>query len=271
MNGNFFNFSSKVFDEMVENLIKFYCDPREKRHIIKSRFDSKDNILQISINEEFNDKLFLSSSHGKELDYEEVKSAIMDQDFGSVCWVWLQDGESPYENHAPFEENGLDFHDAYRVMTLELDNWELADIKLDKVVELIKVTTEKESKDFSKVIEENFDLATITLDKYEGICEFCNKDTSGEMYLLKESGVNVACGNIYYENDIAIIDDIAVDVNYRGKGYAKIIMKHLINRSKEMGYKLVCLYATPDGFPVYENLGFIAQNFYMQVYFLERR
>lgn len=91
-----------------------------------------------------------------------------------------------------------------------------------------------------------------------------NKDKDiAEIDLLYKNDFPAATGNIYFEKDITIIDDISTHRNFLRQGLTKPMMNHLINRVYNQDYYLVGLIATPEGYNVYRKLGFRSINLYL--------
>lgn len=58
------------------------------------------------------------------------------------------------------------------------------------------------------------------------------------------------------EHSSGYIYGIYTELEHRRKGFARIVMRSLIARLKDAGVKIVSLYASDAGKPVYEGLGF---------------
>ncbi|MBN2260038.1 MAG: GNAT family N-acetyltransferase [Clostridiales bacterium] len=88
------------------------------------------------------------------------------------------------------------------------------------------------------------------------VIEYPNK----ELYFLKESGLNVGMGGIYYTNDTAVLFGIGILKEHRKKGYSKKIVSALIEKAKAHHYSDIELEVDQDNltaYSLYKNIGFI--------------
>jgi len=76
--------------------------------------------------------------------------------------------------------------------------------------------------------------------------QYLNMGTNYHIYVIEEDSSIVGFGCLYldykfYRNcsSVGHIEDIIVDKNYRGKGYAKIIINKLIEIAKNDCYKVI--------------------------------
>ncbi|ASZ09223.1 GNAT family N-acetyltransferase [Mesoplasma chauliocola] len=77
------------------------------------------------------------------------------------------------------------------------------------------------------------------------------------MVLVKDYQHNiVGAGNIYFDNENAIIDDIVVLKSACNQGLAKMIMFYLISYVKQLNKQSVLLFGTEIATPIYKKIGF---------------
>jgi len=74
--------------------------------------------------------------------------------------------------------------------------------------------------------------------------------------VLYENNIPVACGRLYFTDDIAHIGRVAVLKEYRRKGYATKICKKLIDIAISKKYNMITLGAQKYVVELYEKLGF---------------
>lgn len=260
------SFNDSRYDFMVDNFVKFYCDPNFdilKNHTI---IDLINNHIQITIPNTNNMLIFSSSELAvlKESEIQKIKQNHLNK---NITWIYFQKDKNNIVSKTSFENNGFEFHDDYQAMFLTKDKFNLSsDVNLIK-----EVTNAKDAKIFSKIIEDSFDLSTIDLRKYEGIHQWNEIRKESHMILVKVENEFVGTGNIYSENNYSLIDDISILDTHRNKGYAKQIMKYLIDYGFNQNSKEVLLFATPDGAPLYNKIGFQGLEFFMQVFYLESK
>ena len=69
-------------------------------------------------------------------------------------------------------------------------------------------------------------------------------------------GEPVACGSTYLTGRTAGVYNIATLEAFRGRGIGYAVTAWLMNDAYERGCTETILHASPDGFPVYERLGY---------------
>jgi ribosomal protein S18 acetylase RimI-like enzyme len=78
----------------------------------------------------------------------------------------------------------------------------------------------------------------------------------GVPYLAREDGQVVAVGFGVFAAGTAGVFNIATVPAYRGRGYGRAISSRIVADGVERGADLAYLQATPDGYPLYESMGF---------------
>lgn len=83
-------------------------------------------------------------------------------------------------------------------------------------------------------------------------------DFTGEHFALYEDDVLRAIARLdVYAPTISQVRFVAVDTSIQGKGYGKLIMEAVENRSKETGNTKMILHARDYAVPFYEKLNYI--------------
>lgn len=83
-------------------------------------------------------------------------------------------------------------------------------------------------------------------------------DLTGEHFALYEDDVLRAIARLdTYAPTISQVRFVAVDTSIQGKGYGKLIMEAVENRSKETGNTKMILHARDYAVPFYEKLNYI--------------
>ncbi len=80
-----------------------------------------------------------------------------------------------------------------------------------------------------------------------------------KLLLLKEAEQAVATALVYQTGDVIGVHLVGVPDEYRGRGFARMIMQQVIKISIEMGGKYLTLQASAAGEPLYLQLGFERQ------------
>ncbi|WP_031542135.1 GNAT family N-acetyltransferase [Mesoplasma photuris] len=255
-----FKFNNDFQKELVNNFAKYFSSPFEE--YIESNFDwINDDILKIN---KINSDSYVVVSLGLEkINVNQISKIISNQN--NVSWINFSDNSNCL-NHEVLTTNGFEFLHSYQAMILKTQNWSHEDSLNNQRVKVVE--TKSETDIFKNIINQTFDLETIDLEKYAHINEYNLRNNVNHAILIKDDNDNyVGTGNIYFDSQYAIIDDISVLASARGKGYAKIIMFYLISYAKKIGKESVLLFGTEDGTPVYEKIGFDLIDTYMEVFY----
>lgn len=81
----------------------------------------------------------------------------------------------------------------------------------------------------------------------------------GELYVIVDGGQVVGCGALKLNGEIPYLSRIYVDERYRGKGYGKAIVVHLMDRNTELGHSELELWSDTlfrTAHKLYERLGY---------------
>ncbi|PWF96210.1 MULTISPECIES: hypothetical protein [Spiroplasma] len=95
-----------------------------------------------------------------------------------------------------------------------------------------EVTSQTIVHDVVKVIKSAFDLSLIDLAKYQSIWELNQAEKISYLTILTKNNIPVSTGNLYFEPELAIIDDIATHSNHQKQGFAKENANSFIKPSK---------------------------------------
>ena len=127
--------------------------------------------------------------------------------------------------------------------------------------------------DYEKIIE----LYTeFTGEEYTiGENNFFNFIGAHRIYVIESlEGIVIGCATFFTEKKlihnlswVAHIEDVIISSSYRGQGYGKVLIKHLIAKAEEEACYKVILNCSDDVRPFYETCGFQEKNLQMAVYF----
>jgi len=116
--------------------------------------------------------------------------------------------------------------------------------------------------DVKRILESSFNT-TVSFDNYT------NNNT---VYVLEVNNKVVATATlviipkfIHNGKCMGLIEDVAVDESIRGKGYASLIIKELVNKSKELNCYKVILNCNDELVTFYEKNGFVKNGILMRV------
>ncbi|ATI73406.1 GNAT family N-acetyltransferase [Mesoplasma florum] len=250
-------------NDLINNFAKYYANPAEK--YIKQNFNWETDHVCVITKEQKNNLTVVLNDLLK-LDNKQVKEITKEQ----KAMTWINFSNNEYnENHEVLIKNNFELLHVYQGMVLQTKNWEIKDSLSNPHIKVVE--NKDEVKAFTDIIENTFDLETIVLDKYLPIHEYNLENKVNHMILVKdENNKFVGTGNIYFDDQHAVIDDISVLVEARGKGYAKMIMFYLISYAKQIEKSEVLLFGTEDGTPVYEKIGFKLIDTFMEVFYKKK-
>ncbi|WP_241970129.1 bifunctional helix-turn-helix transcriptional regulator/GNAT family N-acetyltransferase [Spiroplasma poulsonii] len=164
-----------------------------------------------------------------------------------------------------FEKSGLQHFETALGMLINLSTFTINN-RENQNEQFQEVTSQTIVHDVVKVIKSAFDLSLIDLAKYQSIWELNQAEKIIYLTILTKNNIPVSTGNLYFEPELAIIDDIATHSNHQKQGFAKEMLIHLLNQAKQANYQYAGLIATPDGLPLYKKLGFKSQKLCFNVY-----
>ena len=102
---------------------------------------------------------------------------------------------------------------------------------------------------------------------------FLENDKSSEIWVLDLEGKIVGTGKICIENKLihnngrlGHLEDLVVDKEHRRKGYGTTMIKHLLERAKEVGCYKVILQSSNDNMNYYRSFGFKEKDSTMMLY-----
>ncbi|WHQ36649.1 GNAT family N-acetyltransferase [Spiroplasma sp. SV19] len=261
------NFNDQKLNKLVTNFIHYMVDPKhnEGKQIIETDYknffhhiDSRDSKSNLNI---------VISSHLTTADQFAKAGEIIDQyhaDKTPFTWCTITVDNSQTEKLF-FEKCGLQHFETALGMLIDLTTF-ITTNRAAADEQFQEVTTQTTVHDVVKVVKSAFDLSLIDLAKYQSIWELNQDQKISYLTILTKNNIPVSTGNLYFEPELAIIDDIATHSAHQKQGYAKEMLIHLLNKAKQANYQYAGLIATPHGLPLYQKLGFESQNLYFNVY-----
>lgn len=261
------NFNDKLERQIVDYFIKYNVDPNPVNNGKIVIFDPENQIHYTnSIASPSNLNVVVSKNLVTKTQYNKALEIIKvwQKNKEPFTWVVVSNSQSAKEKSF-FIKEGFKYEEVVIGMIIDLKNFN-SKVPLNENEKIKAVETLTDVKKFRNVIKSAFSLNLIDLQKYYGLYEMRKtQDIDYQVYLTVD-GVPASTGQFYYSNKLAIIDDIATDPKFQKRGLAKKMLHHLLNQAKKMGYEQAALIATPDGFPVYEKLGFKPIKLFFDVY-----
>jgi GNAT superfamily N-acetyltransferase len=129
---------------------------------------------------------------------------------------------------------------------------------LPENVKILPADSRKTLKQVKNIFAAAFNCSLADCEKKLGFLDekiLDREDRHLKSFILYENDQPVATG-AYYAFDKFSIESIGTLESARGRGYAGLIMKHLLREAQRLGYNSACLSASEAGRSVYEKVGF---------------
>ncbi len=113
-------------------------------------------------------------------------------------------------------------------------------------------------KDIKAVFVDAFDYVESDYDRKFGFLDefrLNSKNNKIKAYVVYENGEAVSTAS-YYAHDRFSIENVGTIKSARGKGYAALMLKVLLNEAKKLGYNEACLVSSEVALSVYKKIGF---------------
>lgn len=91
------------------------------------------------------------------------------------------------------------------------------------------------------------------------VIELLINDKDIQILLGRQNGQAITCGLLYKSDNVIGIHQLGVKQAFQGKGIAKYFMQEIMASCKRWRAKHIVLQASPEGQPLYDNLGFRTQ------------
>ncbi|MFA6417405.1 MAG: GNAT family N-acetyltransferase [Patescibacteria group bacterium] len=131
------------------------------------------------------------------------------------------------------------------------------DYCLPSGVKIEAVTTDLAWEHFRAIFSEAFDKTTDEFDKKFGFLKKFVLDQQEKhlnFFLLYENGVPVSSGGYYAFNNFSI-ENIGTLKIARGRGYAGLMVRFLLNEARLLGYDSACLVGSEEAVAIYQKAG----------------
>lgn len=261
-------FNDPKYDELVENFIAYTTDPHHNGGQQKVKIDLTNKFHYVSsINAPSNLNIVMSGEittpEQKNMAQEIVKP-YLEQNL-AFTWCTISKNNSAEEKKF-MEAIGLHYHETDLGMIINLDDYQEKTYDSHPDLVFKKVATPHEVDDFRMVIENAFELSLIDLTKYPTLLKLNQEDNISHLVILYQNGLPAATGHLYFQNNLAIIDDIATHADFQRQGLATKMLNYLLTLAKNTGYHDAGLIATTDGYPVYKKNGFEPIEIFFNVY-----
>ncbi|WP_368487006.1 GNAT family N-acetyltransferase [Spiroplasma sp. DGKH1] len=253
---------------LAQNFVRYVTDPfREEGGY--DIIDVENEIYQTEITTEEGNTytVAISTQFDYDEDSEKIKEITKYQVDNDLDFILYTIGDHHDEQETDFLESlGLVLNEQLIGMVFDLKRWKKGRKKIPPNVKFRRVNDNKRLKDFSLILKSAFGPKSWDYAFYKTLLKLNKDETICQIDLLYKNNLPAGTGNIYFEKEIAIIDDIATHQNFRHQGLAKLMIDHLLTTAWNNDYDLVGLIATPEGFNMYRKLGFRPIKLYLNEY-----
>lgn len=149
------------------------------------------------------------------------------------------------------------YKDCGYIMTANIAN-KKEEIILPKNIKIIRVKNKKMLNEYKWIFKEAFDCTLQDTNQKFGFLDSIIIDETNDhinTFILYKNNKAVSTW-AYFAFDNFSIENIGTKKAYRGKWYAHLIMRHLIEEAKRLKYRQACLVASEAWSHVYEKVGF---------------
>lgn len=261
------DFKDKLEKTIVDNFIKYNVDPNPISDGKIVVFDPETQIHYINsvasasnLNVVVSKNLVSKQQHDKALEIIN----IFQNNKMPFTWCVVSNSKAAKEKDF-FAEQGFIYSETLTAMMLDLNEFN-DQIPLNENEKIKEVQTIEDVEKFRQIIKSAFSLVLIDLQKYYGLYEMSKTKKINYQIFLSVDDVPASSGQFYFDENLIMIDDIATAPDFQKKGLAKKMLNHLLNTGKARGFTQAALIATPEGFDLYQKLGFRPINLYFDVY-----
>jgi ribosomal protein S18 acetylase RimI-like enzyme len=237
------------------------------RYIVYQMIDSIRDILNIKIVQEEKDNLFLFKTEPF-IDSLYNFAHILNEDFSAndLGAINAFFGDSAYRIKSLDSENinkllldnGFKLKNSSYGMVIDNLDERNFDYTLEDNIKIKYSDTENILKDIKSVFVDAFDYVESDYDRKFGFLDkfrLNSDDNKINAYVIYENGEAVSTA-AFYAYDKFSIENVGTIKSARGKGYAALMLKFILNEAKKLGYNEACLVSSEAALSVYKKLGF---------------
>lgn len=261
------DFKNKFEKTIVSYFIKYNVNPNPNNDGKIIDFDVENQIHHTnSLASASNLNVAVSKHLVTEKQFNKATQIIKTYQENKEPFTWvIVANDQVLKEKAFFLKNGFKHDETITTMVIDLDKFNQED-KINENEKFNEVKTSEDIDKFKDIIKKSFSLILIDLQKYNGLLEMRKNKKVDYLVYFTVDNQPVSTGNFYIEDNVVIIDDIATSPDFQRHGYGKKMLYHLLTVAKSMGYKQAALIATPNGFPLYQKIGFKAIDLFFEVF-----
>ena len=136
---------------------------------------------------------------------------------------------------------------------------DLPEIRVPKGVKITEVCTDDDQVEWLNVLMEAFEEPELARPDFQQYLShsFVGPQPISRHYLARWQNRPCAISTLLCSEQAAGIYHVATLPTYRGHGLGKALTLAAMRTAREIGYSTAVLFATPSGYPVYQQLGFV--------------
>jgi GNAT superfamily N-acetyltransferase len=172
-------------------------------------------------------------------------------------WVdWQDIGTPGLREYLNSKKIHLDHFKGMPAMSRGLDN--LPELSLPKEVEVVRVQSQQDQADWLNVLMEGFEEPEPSRPDFRQFLANSLAEPAPvfEHFLARWQGEPCAISTLLQAKQGAGIYHVTTLPSHRRRGLGKALTLAAMQSAREAGYKQSILFATPSGFPAYQQLGF---------------
>lgn len=248
----------------IENKISKF-DP--SRYTVYQMISSISDILNIKIIQEEKKNLFLFKTEPF-IDSLYNFAHILDEDFSENDLQTINKffGDSGYRIKTPENkninklllDNGFKLKNSSYSMVINNLSKLNFDYALTEHIRVDSANTEGILQNIKSAFVDAFDYVSSDYDRKFGFLDkfrLNSEDNKINAYIIYENEEAVSTAS-YYAYDNFSIENVGTIKSARGKGYAALMLKFILNEAKKLGYNEACLVSSEAALSVYKKLGF---------------
>lgn len=165
---------------------------------------------------------------------------------------WVSPDDKPEDLVHHLESSGYINTENNVAMYFDLDAWD-GHVTMPAELQIVSATDKKTLRDFALVLTN--DEASFE-EYFAWIATVLTEEDPIEYYVGYVDGKPVVRGLSCYFAQVAGLHGLSTVPDARHRGYGKAMQQYRLKLAKERGYHIAVLQASPEGYPLYQKLGY---------------
>ncbi|KAA0255757.1 MAG: GNAT family N-acetyltransferase [Chloroflexi bacterium] len=185
-----------------------------------------------------------------------ILETFLSKDLPFFWVVWSDSGTPGLGDYLNSKNVRFEHFTGMPCMSRGLDN--LPELPLLQEVEIVRVQSQQEQANWLNVLMEGFDEPAASRTDFQQILanSLAEPDPMFEHFLARWQGAPCSISTLLKAEHGAGIYHVTTLPQHRGKKLGKALTLAAMQSARRAGYKEAVLFATPSGFPIYQQLDF---------------